>query len=353
MTQAIQSSRQTIVIPGTEYSVTVDKTYLYAVRSILGLCVIGGCGVAMSSISQYRLPTWGYVIDAVLTVTSALCLLGTYFSKKEPPEQEALMAPKLSLHTAPSINDVSEDHMKLVEKLCEGKGKCDLEQARSIVKDLKQQNHLALLNVIPPFCSNTLGPHFYTHETQRTPLQCYASEGDLEISKLLVEHGALDYCGDKNNTSALYEAAFYGHLHMVEYLIEQGAHANLAFKKNPLFYFIPKFAFEMVMCKSHLEYKSCFVCFRYILDCHSKNHPENLKTQFKIPIDEQEVNILCWLKKMQLIRTQHQGPMIQELQEILIHFGASEQDALTKNDLMVQGMDIGVGITLYEIASQK
>ncbi len=352
MALSIQPNQQMLFIPYTDYSVTVDKTHLCAMRCVLTICFVGGCGVALSNISQYRLPTWGYVVDGLVTVSSGLALLGTGFSKKIPPEQEALMPSKLSVHTAPSITN-SEDDFKLVEKLCEGKEKCGLEQAQGIVSDLKQQNQLALLNVIPPYYSGALGVQCYTHETQRTPLQYWAAQGNLAISQLLVEHGALDYCGGKNNTSALYEAAFYGHLPMVEYLMGQGAHANLAFQKNPLFYFIPKFVFEMVWCKSHLEYKACFACLHFILDSQSKKNPENLKFQLKIPIDEREANILCWLKKMQLIRTNHQGPMILELQEILIQFGASEQDQVTKADLTQQGMDIGVGSTLNEIASQK
>ena len=353
MAQSIQSHQEVLYIPYTAYSVAVNKTHLCAARWVFAVCFLGGCGVALSSISQYRLPTEAYVVDAVATVVSGVAFAGTYFTKKMPPEQEALVPAKLAIHQAPSVADVSEESMKLIEKLCDGQGKCDLTQAKGIVEELEQQKQLALLNIIPPFDSGDLGAHFYTHETQRTPLQCWAAEGDLEICQLLIEHGALDYCGGDNNSSALYEAAFYGHRLVVHYLMDQGAHAHLAFQNNPLFSFIPKFAFEMIWCKTHQEYQECFACFRIILDSHSKHHSENLKFQLKVPIDEQEANILGWLKKMQLIRTHNQGPMILELQAMLIEFGASEHDRLTKADLTDLGLNIGSGSTLSEIASQK
>lgn len=354
MAQSIQPQQQTLFIPFTGYSTTVDKTQLCAMRCVFTICFLGGCGVALSSISQYRLPTWGYVIDGLFTGLSGLALLGTGFTKKIPPENQTLISLTPSTCTVPPVTEIPEDKMQLVTKLYEGETTCSLAQAQEIVTDLKQLNQLELLNVIPPSCSRTLGVQFYTHEDQRTPLQHWASEGHLEICQLLVEHGAWDYCGGNNNTSALYEAAFYGHLPVVEYLIKKGALANLSFLNNPLFCFIPKFAFEIVWCKTHLECKeSCFSCFRHILASHSKEHSGNLEFQFKIPVDEQENNILCWLKKMEQIRTNHQGPMIHELQKILVQYGATNKNVFTKAELKQQGLDIGSGSTLNEIASQK
>ena len=353
MTQSIQSHQLTLFVPFTKYSAVVDKTHLCAMRCVLSICMISGLALALSSLSQYRLPTWGYVIDGVFTVSSGLALLGTCFARKESPEHEPSMAPRLSLHgTSPTAN-VSDVHMKLVKKLCGEEEKLGLEHVQDLVTDLKSQNDLAVLNTIPIVRRPASGVYFYAHETTCTPLQYWASQGNLEITKLLVDHGALDYCGGRNDTSALYEAAFYGHMHIVQYLMEQGAHANLAFRKNPLYYFIPKFAFEMVMCMSSSECELPLNCFRYILNAHSKLYPDNLKFQFKIPVDESEATILGWLKKMQSTSVEHQLPMIYELQKVLIFFGAEEDNAITAAELLQEGMNIKVGLTLYEIACLK
>lgn len=346
MTKPISPNQQVLYIPYTDYSITVDKTHLIVIQCMLALSFLGGTGIgfaittalhrAQNFTSHYDAPfsKWGYILDAV-TALSGLCLFGT-FCKKAPPEQQ---------------NTFSDGEMMIVEELCNREEKCSLDRVKKIVDYLKKNNRLEVLNALPEPRIGAPGGHSYTHETHCTPLQYWASEGHLEICKLFIKNGALDYRSGYNNTSALYEAAFYGHAPIVKYFIEKGFTPEMCFQNNPLYYFIPKFAFEMITCKNHLEYKPSFECFRLILNSYRQSKIENLEFQFKIPVDEREENILGWLKKKEQIAV-HQKTMIQELKSLLIQFGASEKAVLRKADLQSIS-NIGTGMTLDEIARLK
>lgn len=332
---------------------TISKTALEVTQYLMVTLFISSSAVAISGMSkQYA---WSYGVN-IGTIMLSLLILGIScgFQKGDLCEKKSLFNQTLSQHTTPLVTDLSEKHIGWMHELCEmdeeGHAKeCTLERVNTILSKLKEEGSLYVLNSIPSYyIEESRHPLSYTHPIQYTPLNYWASKGNVEVVKLLVEHGARDYCADAPpyTTSALYEAALYGRIEVVQYLLSCGAHADLPFRNNSLFYFVPQFSFQ-ILKEPLQEYKNTLHCLELSLLSLSKKDPINLQLQLKIPVDEEGANILCWLKKN---RT---GPLAQDLADILIKWGANETASCNVHELTQKGMHIGNGITLVDLASLK
>ena len=164
----------------------------------------------------------------------------------------------------------------LVHELCERdeqsgeKRECSLQHLKDLIAQLKTSNSLCVLNTIPDYYDINRDHFDYAHlKHDYTPLQYWAAKGNLEAVQLLVNHGAYDYCKGCNK-SALYVAAFHGRLEIVDYLLQQGANADIAFRESAFHYFIPKFIFQVSEYKFQISEKieskdSAIDCFEKIL----------------------------------------------------------------------------------------
>lgn len=332
---------------------TLSETTLRVTQVTLGM--LSGLGLMFGGLSQYYLPS-SWLTSSWLTpswsCTVGIALLGLggtcMFKQNNLPDRESLLIPLIPPQQIPS------EHLQLIHELCEitveGVSlECSLERVHAILSELQKGDNLRLLNTIPSYyLEQQRSPIFQTPLIQFTPLQHWASKGNLEVVKLLLEHGAVDYCAKSppGTTSALYEAALHGQIEVVDFLLGSGAHADLAFNGNVLRYFIPKFVFQLIQRTQAQEIS--VACLDHILISLSKNQPENLKLQLKIPVNEGE-NVLCWIDKN---RGQTQSTIAQQIMQMLIGFGATEQ-VYSLDDLCQQQMEVGTGITLCAESSLK
>lgn len=332
---------------------TISKTALEVTQYLMVTFFIASCAVALSGVSKQY--SWSYGLNLGVIVVSLLILgITCCFQKQDLSEKKSLVNRVLSSHTTPLVSELSEEHMGLMHELCEmdGEGQpkeCTLERVNTILSKLKEEDSLSVLNSIPSYYMEESRNFLcYTRPIQYTPLHYWASKGNLEVVKLLVGHGACDYCANSPSytTSALYEAGLHGHIEVVQYLLNYGAHADLPFNNNSLFYFIPQLMFQMLL-EPMVKYQGCLECLDLILTSLSESDPSSLQLQLKIPVDEDGANILCWIKKNDT------SSLAQDLVRMLVKWGANETAGCTLDELTQKGMHTGNGITLVGLASLK
>lgn len=229
--------------------------------------------------------------------------VASYFRHKFP-----VKSTRLSDHNHPvvDIREIESPEVKrLFFELCEvdklpnsGMIKKGLSEERfqEIVDILKEQDRLYLLN---SFFMTKAGLII-------SPLLHWASKGKLDFVTSLVEHGAMDYLANIPFCywSALFKAAQGGHIEIVDYLLKNGAHADIRFKEyrfSP--YFIP-----YLICSESGKYKkkvlsiesldSQIACLKRILDYMVIYQPDQLKFQLTISLMG-ERNIFDFLKTKQ------------------------------------------------------
>lgn len=242
-----------------------------------------------------------------------------YLSHKFPIEST-----KLANHScqAIEIETIKDEEIKnLILELCEYEDspwyyrtkKLSYERLKEILEILKAKNLLYLLNTIPVDHFHKERESWDTIHSVLSPLQHWAFKGRLNYVKLLVEYGAKDYLlySPFGNRSALYKSAQRGHVKVVNYLLENGANADISFESDALRSFIPDFIFHVRYVGGLEKSSNEFKCFKRILDYSALYHPESLSFQLTIPIAEGE-NAIEWTKEH---RRYH--PYLQEIYETL------------------------------------
>lgn len=232
---------------------------------------------------------------------------------------------------------------------------CRIERIKEILSILKDKNALHVLNSIPKYIDdNSYKCSLYESPSPcYTPLQHWASQGDIEAVKAFVQAGASDFCKDNIEThcdkSALYVAALHGHKEIVQYLLKNGAKANIAFHNNVLTSFVPQFIYE-ISCKNVIT-NDQLACLEIILNHLCKVDRENLTFQLQIPIDFFDrkgiyLNIFDFLNN-------YQPPNYQKAKVLLLKFGAESSKVFSLKKLRTLGLSVGTGFTLHERSSFK
>lgn len=232
---------------------------------------------------------------------------------------------------------------------------CSLERFKEILSILKDKNALYVLNSIPKY----IVEHSYKRDvfdippSCYTPLQHWVSKGNIEAVKALIQVRASDLCKENNeihcDKSALYVAAMHGHNDIVQYLLKNGAKANIAFHNNVMFSFVPQFIFE-ISSKKNITHNQ-LTCLEIILNHLSAIDPKNLKFQLQIPIDffdrkDQYVNSIDYLD--------YRKPSnYQKAKRLLIKFGAKIGKVFSLKKLISLGSNVGTGFTLDETSTFK
>ena len=160
----------------------------------------------MSAKKSHAYSYWKYAFLAPLVFTLLLIL------------NKPNIANTQSFNTSSLENDIfdKEECLALIEAIEEG----NIEQVKE------------LLSEVDPNCATEISKRFgkgkdkITLTSMRTPLLSAAEQGNLELTKLLIEKDADINFHTKGNDSPLTAAAAKGHLEVVEYLIEKGADVN-------------------------------------------------------------------------------------------------------------------------------
>lgn len=196
----------------------------------------------------------------------------------------------------------SEDKLLILE-LCE----LDKERNRKPIQEnrfneilviLKTNQKLNLLNAVPITSESGTWKEKETY----SPLQYWAACGRLDYVIKLVHSGARDYSVHSEapgNRSALYRAAEWGHLTVVEYLLERGAHAGVRFENNSRYNsFIPDLIYHIDLSNSATNGMSAhYECLKKIVEYMAVDHISELKFQCSIPIGS-EKNVLNWMRSL-------------------------------------------------------
>lgn len=182
-------------------------------------------------------------------------------------------------------------------ELVDEENELSYERLKEILEILKEKNLLHLLNTIPVDRSLKYPDYGDTVLYVVSPLQHWAFKGKLDFVKLLVEHGAMDYLANSpfGNRSALYRAAECGHIEVVNYLLENGANADICFEGDILRSFIPDHIFHLSKMDGIELLSPYFMCLKRILDYMALYQPNKLCFQLTIPVKEGE-NIIQWAK---------------------------------------------------------
>ena len=240
------------------------------------------------------------------------------------------------------------DLKEIAHELCERSHPCSLPRLRGILLELKATNHLHVLNEVPQWYHEQ-DRLFWRRPKLLTPLHYWAEQGNLEAVKLLIEHGALDFCPDQWGTrSALFVAALQGHMPVVEYLLSKGATADRTFG-NVLHSFIPVFVFEINKMSSFDKKWSVelpLACLERILQDMSKNRSANLQMQLKIPVSERAYNCVDWVSF-------NTAPVDPPLKSLLERFGGKVGMHYSLEQLQSAGWIIGNGCTLNDLEGLK
>lgn len=254
---------------------------------------------------------------------------------------DALQAkiPERSLVDPKSMQEFSPHIHQLCEMNTEGVfQKCSVEKAGEILNELKDKNRLDVINSIPEYFVNNSYRKSVGDKAEplHTPLQYWAAKGHLPMVKILIDNGAADYCTAYEGLcgmtkSALYAAALNGNISVVNYLLECGAHADIAFNDNILFSFIPYFVF-VISRKDDINENS-LECLKMILSNLNFTAQESLKRQLKIPVSD---NRNC-IDYVAFAKPNNYGTLI----ELLKSFGGIEKDVLTNEQLREQKCIVG------------
>lgn len=342
---------------------THNTNALCASQAALGVLTVLSAGVSLEGWISHSFSYWIYPTSYATFALSLLGIGATLACKPlvsaacNPPVVAPQEVPLLSLEEIASLNSTS-----LVHELCEmhpdGKHKpCTIERLEEIVIQLE---HKALngLNTIPEYYLSKPRSLLPLPSTFYTPLQYWASQGNLPAVKFLIQHGAVDYptpsediLNSSEMTSALYTATMAGHVPIVSYLLRQGAQPTIAFNQNLLASFVPKLIFELCLKISFRplitpERQAPFEGLRQVLQHLSLHQPSNLQLQLKIPIYP-EKNSLDWVETLY-----PQSPEREQLLQILTEFGGVKNNVISNDELTTHGK-IGAGFTLQEIFSFK
>lgn len=334
---------------------THSKNTLRVSQAALCALTVLSAGVSLEGCIRSSLSPWVYLTSYT---TLGLSLLGIAIIFNCKPM--AYIPQTASLLTPEEIRPLILT--SLMHELCEmypdGTFKpCTIEHLKEIVVELEHRDALNALNNIPEYYLNKPRSLFSLSSTFYTPLQYWASQGNLPAVELLMQHGAVDYPTlpeDTNNssrmTSALYAATLAGHAPVVSYLLRHEAQPSIAFNQNLLASFIPKLIFELCQKVSFHplitpERQAPFEGLEQVLQYLASYQSDNLQLQLKVPIYP-EKNSLEW------VETLDQGPEREQLLEILTRFGALKDNVLSNDELAAHG-NIGSGFTLQEISSFK
>jgi len=227
--------------------------------------------------------------------------------------------------SATKMEDVEAlGYTQLVLELCEKDSEYNpqtltFERFLEILQFLKEKNLLFLLHAIP--IPPWLTKDFRTERGIFSSLQYWASCGNIEYVKLLVEHGAKDYFSScpSGDRSALFRAATCGEIEVVNYLLENGAHAGIHFEHDFLRSFIPDLIYH---CPDIIQIDDAsrqIKCFKRVLEYMIIYQPEELCFQLKVPVSQRN-NIMGWTRIF--LRN---GPYA-SIYEILKMYGANERD---------------------------
>lgn len=249
-----------------------------------------------------------------------------YFSHRFP-----IKSTVLSDYNCPAVKEEEVEalgHMNLLLELRESdaswnKKQLTLDRLLEILAFLKEKNALSILNTIPvnPFVMDLGG---VTERHIFSPLQYWAFKGNLEFVKLLVEHGAKDYLADcpYGNRSALYRAAEWGNIEVVNYLLENGAHASIQFDNDSLRSFIPDHIFHIGRFCPTDELFPQIACLKRILEYMAVYQPKELIFQLKVPIDPGK-NAIKWAKDL------NDSSYLRKVYTLLKSYGAKEREVLS------------------------
>ena len=342
---------------------TCGKKTLHASQVTLYVLTVISAGISIESTIKPSLSSWIYPVSYTTLGLSLLGIITTLACKSlgavacRPQVSVSQEISLLSLENMPSLNLTSLIH-ELCEMSLDGTSKpCTTERVKEIVILLERSDNLNALNSIPEYYQNKQRSLLSLPSTFYTPLQYWASRGNLPVVEFLMQHGAVDYPTlpeDTNNgsqmTSALYAATMARHAPVVAYLLRHEAQPSIAFNQNLLSSFIPKLIFELcqgITFFAHIptEKQVSFEGLELVLQHLASHQPDNLQLQLKVPICP-EKNSLDW------VETLNRGPEREQLLEILTRFGAVKGNALSHEELAVHG-NIGPGFTLQEIASFK
>src|SRR5277367_1713316 len=169
---------------------TISKAALRISQAALGILAVFNTGVLLEGCIRHNVSPWVYPVSCAAIGLSFVGTMVTLcfkpvvsVARKTPLLNPAIIA---SLHLTPLIHELCEMDL-------EGKPKpCTIERMQEILTHLENESALHTLNTIPEYelskqCWPTLPP------TRYTPLQHWASLGNLPAVQLLVKYGAVDY----------------------------------------------------------------------------------------------------------------------------------------------------------------
>lgn len=280
---------------------------------------------------------------------------------------------------ASKLKEFKTLHHELCEITSKGDEKpCTFNRLQEIVAELKANNVLFILNEVPKYFIIASGGIFPSQH-RYTPLQYWASKGDLEAVQFLLEQGAVDCPAERKQTfhrsitvysdevhlpkSALFVAALNGHVEVVKYLLSQGASPNIAFF-SILFAFMPKLIFEMI--KKYIDTRknpSYLECLTLLFESMSKGA---IKFQLlEIPVayydrSQQRRSIVDYLsdcvnRDPASYQSELSSPIYDFIIEKLNELGIDPKETAVKSneELKQAGYPIGTGNNLYDIARLK
>ena len=195
--------------------------------------------------------------------------------------------PSLPTKTLESLEENFKEEIHLLSGI-DSKGNpqnCSIELLKTTIDTLWNRQKIKALNSLSECDFNAWNCY---RLLALTPVQHWAKRGDLSKVQLLIENGAADQCvGKGSETSALYQAAFHGHIEIVKYLLSVGARSYVTLNaETPLHSFIPQLVYEY--CNKGIfneNNKECLSILLVHFNCHA---PKNLAYQLKIPIAEGE-----------------------------------------------------------------
>lgn len=334
---------------------SIDKRVLNIGRYALAYLAAAGTSFLLAQLETHHsfrdltYPVLG------MTAVSVCGLIGTCAFKKPASLYPFLVSPE-------EIDRLGLK--KVIHELCgmdeDGNNlSISIERMQEILKDLKDRDLIYAINSIPRYYldkEELLLDERYPNTiktTKRTPLQHWAYKGNVEAVRLLLQYGASDYCHCKKadkyslrTISALYLAVLSGHEEIVTLLLETGASADIYFKwgsrSNA---FIPLLVFELG--QGVKKSNTTPACLRRIFQSLKTHQPKSLEYQLKIPVTRKQENCLVWITnyaKKKILHPEHgqQYPetlkskelkRIEELEKVLIDFGASEDSAFSYEEL--------------------
>lgn len=374
---SVGRSSDSYLIRGTNISFSGTSLrkaqYTLAVFVSLGALSAITLGVINKN-NKDAVPAWAYPVDIGFTAIAVVVLIGSRFLiQKVGSEKTPLLQCQFPKgHRLDSVSDLSSDWLVLLDELCERdkdgeEMTCSLEKMSAIIEQLKEAKMLFLLNTIPNYFLNnyesSADGRILMEPSFSTPLHYWAKRGNLQAVKMLLENGANDHFTEGDNfhriTSGVYLAALYGHPEVVEYLLKNGSHTDVAFSNNNVLRcFIPKLVFEItqfiMIRKKEEDVDNALKCLRIVLNHLKKQNLKNLNFQFKIPL-KKDLNCLNWIewKYSTSAEGSQEFQRAKRLKELLIEFGADKQKVYSIEELKTLSYNVGNCFTLHSATTLK